>query len=1120
MKKLFAGKPLALLLVFALLISTLPAMAATDEKDANGIILLEDLRLSDLPAHYTPVVDVTAYTESDANAITAAGLDVMRDFFDEYSNIWFFRIAVHEQDRGFFEANDIEYVVVQESLGVDFDWWDDQFSPLPDNNALFRAFSASIPGHPGTPNSSGRPDLVADPDAVFDPDGITFDPKYGFPDRTGFHTVTEYYAEMNYLANEYSDLVKLHVLGHTYNGLPMVVMEISSDPGVDDGRPNSVHTGGHHAREWAGGEYAMMFAWYLITQYGTDERITDILDTTRVWVIPMVNPDGLHFDQRNTPGSWRKNRRDNSDYNNGNPTTNAGWGVDLNRNYPYDFVLGQTDITTETFRGPAPGSEPEVAAVMQVYLNNQVMTDVTQHLYGQFGIWQSGDCPNTADINDFGLEWYRLLWADEQPTGNNAGGQTVGWLFNTANTMSMLSESSHFNFVRTYMSEPALSDYNAITPFTDYYGDPKRFPLAYSSVPGATYGPPTKEITAPMEFLDHVRYNFSDSNPEGFPLTFRANLGAPCTNQQATVANVNSLGETGKLEGKILVSVQAANVNTNRDVALAAQNHGAVAVIFVGGNATGSGWASTDFYEAGLSKSGNPVNFIFNPIGTAAGVNDVKIPVGVTYRAVARELHLWVRGGGENTLTLTHTKASDPANAHLTYIPGSIPELFNLYCPAYLYTLDCAHTYSPFVRGTIAGEEGELLPGAALELSIDVKNRIREGSSILPEDRWFTQTRHSRMVSADGTFDWSVTPSKQRDIAGDGYTITATAPEYSGRYSATADGVEIEFYREIIELDFVLPTAVTTDFDFGRPYGAKSDLAIDFTTYAKSTDGLSSSIGDITGIKAYAGGEPVALTAHGVGKYTAAFNPGALGVDGSFDFVVEIDGELIKVGALSVVENLFELSAPFETDVNSDAVYTLSLTSAADVLTVELEFMVDGSLLSGKGVETLSGFTAMNDIMWNYSGNNMWKGTVTLAYPAGSSEGFNAGNTADIAKFVFAPTAIGDATMKITGIKVSGLLDETTQYLDLLLFKGEATTHIDQLVFSKYDLNRDNAVDALDLGIMLLYCGFDSDSADWGTLVKVNDSKGKPVTASMCDVNGDGVIDMLDLLDLFIHYTK
>ncbi|MCL1808144.1 MAG: S8 family serine peptidase [Clostridiales bacterium] len=88
--------------------------------------------------------------------------------------------------------------------------------------------------------------------------------------------------------------------------------------------------------------------------------------------------------------------------------------------------------------------------------------------------------------------------------------------------------------------------------------------------------------------------------------------------------------------------------------------------------------------------------------------------------------------------------------------------------------------------------------------------------------------------------------------------------------------------------------------------------------------------------------------------------------------------------------------------------------------------------------------------------------------------------------------------------------------------EGAATLWVRQTDagYSKYDLNKDNKVGALDLGIMLLYCGFDKDAPDWGDVIKVNDSRGAGVCAGMCDVNGDGLIDMLDLLDLFIHYTK
>ncbi|MCL1809888.1 MAG: arginase family protein [Clostridiales bacterium] len=219
-------------------------------------------------------------------------------------------------------------------------------------------------------------------------------------------------------------------------------------------------------------------------------------------------------------------------------------------------------------------------------------------------------------------------------------------------------------------------------------------------------------------------------------------------------------------------------------------------------------------------------------------------------------------------------------------------------------------------------------------------------------------------------------------------------------------------------------------------------------------------------------------------------------------------------------ENLFILSAEDESDIDGDVCFTLSVHGAKNVLSVELEFEVDGNMLAGKGVLGLSGFEVIDGVAWKFAGGNAWKGTVTLGLPAGDSQGLSSWETEEIAKFVFAPRAVGDTAMKLIGLKAVGLDGEVTKYLDVIVGVSEAATNIDQRTFSKYDLNRDNKVDALDLGIMLLYCGFDADSPNWGTLVKVNDSRGKGVTASMCDVNEDGVIDMLDLLDLFIHYTK
>ena len=226
-----------------------------------------------------------------------------------------------------------------------------------------------------------------------------------------------------------------------------------------------------------------------------------------------------------------------------------------------------------------------------------------------------------------------------------------------------------------------------------------------------------------------------------------------------------------------------------------------------------------------------------------------------------------------------------------------------------------------------------------------------------------------------------------------------------------------------------------------------------------------------------------------------------------------------RVDALGV-SVLAYLSTAEESDIDKNIEFDLSIANAKELLTFEAEIVIDGSMMASVGIEPLNGFTLMSDIFWKSQGGDVWMGTVTLAYKAGDREGFTTHEPMSIAKFVFAPRAKGDTALTLTKIKASGLVGDVTKYFDTLIEEGVAMTNIDQRVFSKYDLNRDGLVDALDLGIMLLYCGFDKDSPDWAARVKVNDSRGKGVTASMCDVNGDGVIDMLDLLDLFIHYTK
>ena len=103
-------------------------------------------------------------------------------------------------------------------------------------------------------------------------------------------------------------------------------------------------------------------AHHVVDGYRTDPMITDLVDTTELWFVPVANPDGYDFTF--TPGNrlWRKNLRDND----GDGRITANDGVDLNRNYPtkwgYDDEGSSPDGGSQAYRGSGPASEPETQA--------------------------------------------------------------------------------------------------------------------------------------------------------------------------------------------------------------------------------------------------------------------------------------------------------------------------------------------------------------------------------------------------------------------------------------------------------------------------------------------------------------------------------------------------------------------------------------------------------------------------------------------------------------------------------------------------------------------------------------------------------------------------------------
>jgi carboxypeptidase D len=174
-----------------------------------------------------------------------------------------------------------------------------------------------------------------------------------------YHRYDEMKKLLESFQQTYHSISKLFSIGKSVEGRDLLVFQITNNiDKLEPGKPMFKYVGNMHGDEAVGREMLISLIFHLISNYDKDERITRLINTTNIYIMPSANPDG--FEKVNEGACTNSNGRNNAH------------DVDLNRNFPDQFMnLNQKSMFD--------GREPETLALMKWIMENKFVLSANLH---------------------------------------------------------------------------------------------------------------------------------------------------------------------------------------------------------------------------------------------------------------------------------------------------------------------------------------------------------------------------------------------------------------------------------------------------------------------------------------------------------------------------------------------------------------------------------------------------------------------------------------------------------------------------------------------------------------------------------------------------------------------
>ncbi|KAG6445097.1 hypothetical protein O3G_MSEX003748 [Manduca sexta] len=292
-----------------------------------------------------------------------------------------------------------------------------------------------------------------------------------------YHRLNVIYSFLDELERDYPAICTVSIIGKSVEGRDIKMLKISNS----DARNTGVWLDASiHPREWISTAVVTYIADRIVKNF----QNLSISITNKDWhIVPVLNPDGYEYTHTHDR-MWRKNR-----------ACYGGKcvGVDLNRNFSYGWGNNGEEGSSEEpsnvfYRGPAPFSEPETAAVRDAILGSTTpfKAFLSFHSYFETIIFPWGykkdPCPDYIRLLEGGTIMARAIYESSGLTykvGSTkdltyyACGTSTDWSYAIAKIpfsymIELRSRKHRFKLPKDQITTNCVEVWNAVKSLMDY----------------------------------------------------------------------------------------------------------------------------------------------------------------------------------------------------------------------------------------------------------------------------------------------------------------------------------------------------------------------------------------------------------------------------------------------------------------------------------------------------------------------------------------------------------------------------------------------------------------------------------------------------------------------------